>query len=115
MSTGRHEFIACEQCVEILGRRSTKLVRTWLDLCGTYLALQHAIDVPVRGSYADSWTGQIRFLEYLGYIVTTDTARGILIIPQGHHYDEEWQVKDVFCIDPQGHNTHIDDGDEAMF
>ena len=68
-----NHFVCCDQCFEIIGNRSRKAARVWLDLCG--LRLQRG---EVFSLFMQDFP-ELRVLETLGYITTTDKPFEILV------------------------------------
>ena len=68
--------LCCDQCFADIAKRSTNAARLWLDLCE---CCQEA-DLLVLSGYD---TPEIRVLENLGYLLSTETADEILIQMNG--------------------------------
>lgn len=71
-------FICCEKCFKVIGKKNTTAARLWMDLCTIYLEHRKVIETPA------SYVKELRILENLGYILTTDQDETILIKVLGH-------------------------------
>lgn len=73
--------ICCSKCVEEIGRASSTATKLWMELCHIYkpeapnITLSH--DVP-----------ELRILENLGYIVSTERGKNIGVRLLGAHCTE---------------------------
>jgi len=77
-----NKAICCDGCFELIGMRNVYAARLWLDLCN--LKVKNGIfgvktsDLP-----------EIRMLEVLGFITTTDSEEHIMIRVNGDKNDQE--------------------------
>ncbi len=83
-------FVCCEQCFETIGKRNTRAARLWMDLCAMRLATSEVftlktLDFP-----------ELRVLETLGFVVSTDKPQSIAIRIKGHMNTEDGQS--FFCV-----------------
>jgi len=83
-------FICCERCFETIGKRNTRAAKIWMDFCALKLERGHVfeiknIDFP-----------ELRVLENLGFIVSTDRSDSLAIRVNGHMSTEDGQH--FFCV-----------------
>lgn len=88
------KFLCCEKCVEEIGKKSCNAAKLWMDLCEiefTYGLLNFkAVEDP-----------DLRVLESLGYILTTDIENYVVI---KLFLDEElYRGTSLFCVRGEGH------------
>jgi hypothetical protein len=83
-------FICCEECLEDIGRKSTKAARLWLDLCALRLKKGEVITFPLDN------LAEIRALELLGFILTTEDQSWLKVKIRGLHLTDEGD--DFFCL-----------------
>ncbi len=88
-------FICCEQCFESIGKRNTNAARFWMDLCALKLEkgeifVLKTCDFP-----------ELRALELLGFVVSTDIHSGIALRIKGHCHTEDGQH--FFCLKEGNH------------
>lgn len=88
-------FICCEACFERIGKRNTNAARLWMDLCA--LRMKHGDRVVVTSPELP----ELRQLETLGFIVTTEFKEKLGIYIKGHILSEDGQ--DFFCIEGGNH------------
>lgn len=83
-------FACCERCFETIGKRSTNAAKLWLDLCALRLIRGDimSIDLPDFP--------ELRALETLGFVVSTDQPQKIIVKVKGHCLTEDGQ--DFFCV-----------------
>lgn len=80
------DYLYCSTCLGIIGKKSTSAARLWTDLC--------AVDsdpVCVRGHDIH----ELRILERLGFLVSTETAETVSIRLKGHPLDDTNEY--VYC------------------
>jgi hypothetical protein len=83
-------FVCCEECFHTLGKKKAKLVRLWMDLCTMYCAANRSV-------YLDEQIiPNLRNLENLGFVVSTECNNGLLIKVMGHCVSNEGER--CFCI-----------------
>jgi len=83
-------FVCCEECFESIGKRNTNAARFWMDLCALRLKKGEVftlktLDFP-----------ELRALELLGFLVSTDKNSEIAVRIKGHCHTAEGQV--FFCL-----------------
>lgn len=83
-------FICCEQCLENIARNSTNAARIWMDLCAINVKKGNpfpllTIDFP-----------ELRALEQMGFIVTTDQNGKLMIRLNGRCLTDDGY--DFFCL-----------------
>lgn len=82
-----NEAVCCHHCFEQLGKRSVHSAKLWLDLC----------DLNVKnglfGIKMDDFP-ELRMLEVLGFITTTEQAEFIMVKVNGEKLDEKGKY---FC------------------
>lgn len=83
-------FICCEKCFEKIGKRNTKAAKLWMEFCamrlqeGGIVVLQSA-DFP-----------ELRVLETMGFLVSTDQHNSLAVQVNGHMNTEEGEH--FFCV-----------------
>ena len=82
-------FVCCEQCFETIGKKSTKAAKLWMDFCA--LGLQESEIVVIENNDFP----ELRVLENLGFVVTTDRYRAIAVRVIGHGITEDGEH--FFC------------------
>jgi len=85
-------FVCCEKCFEKISRRSTNAAKWWMDLCTTHLNNSEKT-ITVIGDNPN-----LRLLETLGFLVSTETDDCIYINVKGHMRSEDGEH--FFC--PKG-------------
>jgi len=75
METSKY-FICCERCFESICRESTRAAKVWMDYCAHQLSIGQTIKAQ------DS--PEIKKLEVMGFIVSTEIDTGLLIRVNGH-------------------------------
>jgi hypothetical protein len=83
-------FICCEKCFEVIGKKNTKAARVWMDLCALRLAQGEVINLQIQDF------PELRTLELLGFLVSTDHPYSTSIRIAGHIHTVEGQ--DFFCL-----------------
>lgn len=89
-------FICCEKCFEIIGKKNTNAARIWMDLCSMRMNLGEVYilktpDFP-----------ELRILENLGFVVSTEKPNGIAIRMTGHIHTYDNQH--FFCLKEGQHD-----------
>lgn len=83
-----NQFVCCTECWEILEKVHPEAANLWTELCSLQLSnggfFECQEDMP-----------ELRELEILGYITTTETEKNILIRARGHIMSEDGQH--FFC------------------
>lgn len=79
--------LCCDECFDLLAKRSTVAARLWLDLC----AIQSSCSI--FGLKIDD-NPPMQLLEYLGFITTTDMPNLIVVKVRGK---EEDGLGSFFC------------------
>lgn len=79
--------MCCGQCFGLIARRDTKAAKLWLDLC------ELRMHSPIFGLVMDDCP-ELRVLERLRFIVTTDTPEVIFVKVKGHQRDA---IGSFFC------------------
>lgn len=74
--------LCCESCFEIIAKYNTHTAALWLDLCELQL---HS---PVFGLWTEECE-ELRLLEILGFIVTTETPNIIIVKVKGERCDNQ--------------------------
>lgn len=88
--------ICCEKCFECIGKRSTNAARLWMDLCTTKMDCGNPV---VCMPYE---TPEIRALELLGYVVSTEMQDHVRVNVLGY-FSNEYQH--AFCIKGGNHGS----------
>jgi hypothetical protein len=83
-------FICCEQCFEAIGRRNTNAARLWMDLCAMRLATSEVFTLKT------SDFPELRILETLGFVVSTEKPQSLAIRLKGHMNTVGGE--DFFCV-----------------
>ena len=83
-------FACCERCFETIGKRSTNAAKLWLDLCALRLVKGDTITMDIQDF------PELRSLEVLGFVVSTDKPGSIVIKVKGHCLTEDGD--DFFCV-----------------
>lgn len=88
----KNKISCCDLCFDEIARKSSAAACLWLDLCsfGQNLLVLNGNDTP-----------QIRWLEILGYLRSTETANQILIQLEG--YSETEDGDPYFCCWEEKH------------
>ncbi len=76
-------FLCCDECFANAAKRSTKAAKLWIDLCAYYVYSEG-----VFGFRADDMP-ELRMLEMMGYIITVDYDRGVMVQVWGLSMDEQ--------------------------
>jgi len=71
-------FVCCEQCFEVIGKRNTRAARLWMDLCSMILESGEPV------FFLSSDFPELRVLETLGFLVSTDLDDSLAIRIHGH-------------------------------
>lgn len=79
--------VCCGQCFELIARIDTSAAKLWLDLC------ELRMHSTIFGIITDD-TPDLRLLESLGFILTTETSTIIFIKVLGHQKDA---LESFFC------------------
>ena len=71
-------FICCQKCFEKIGKHNTKAAKLWMDFCAIHLEesgliILKSVDFP-----------ELRTLETLGFLVSTDHENYLYIRVKGH-------------------------------
>ena len=72
--------ICCNECFDLIARKSTISAKLWLDLCDLYIKSN------IFGLRSEDFR-ELRILELLGFIITTETPDIILVKVQGQCED----------------------------
>ncbi len=83
-------FICCNQCFETIGRRNTNAARLWMDFCAAKLKCGEIIELEM------SDFPELRVLENLGFVVSTDRQNTIAIRVNGHMSNQDGEH--FFCV-----------------
>ncbi len=83
-------FICCEQCFETIGRRSTNAARLWMDFCAMKLSEGSVVELDM------SDFPELRVLETLGFLVSTDRLNTIAVRVNGHMSNQDGEH--FFCV-----------------
>lgn len=90
-------FICCERCFEIIGRKNTGAAKLWMNLCALCMQRGNLLEIYTRD------LPELRQLETLGFLVTTDKSDNLAIKLKGHCMTE--QGEDFFCIKDGNHGS----------
>lgn len=82
-------FICCQQCFELIGKKSTKAAKAWMDICALRLEVGEIFEV-------EKDLPEIRTLEQLGFLVSTDKPSTAVIKVHGHIIAENGEH--FFCV-----------------
>lgn len=88
-------FVCCEKCFETIGKRNTRAARLWMDFCAHYLEYGEVIYMKNREF------PELRILETMGFLVSTETEHGTAIKVKGHILDDD---EHFFCIKEGDHD-----------
>lgn len=89
-------FICCEQCFEDIGKRNTRAAKLWMDFCAMHMNYDQEIfslntlDFP-----------ELRVLETLGFLVSTDQERNLAVKVNG--YCKSMDGDHFFCVKEGNH------------
>lgn len=72
--------LCCDECFELIAKRSTNAARLWLDLC-------HIQDTCALFGLAIQDNPYLQLLEILGFITTTDVMDLIVVKVHGKEVD----------------------------
>ena len=81
-------FICCETCFQSIGEKNTKCARLWMDICASkleYGEIVKSYDLP-----------EIKELEEMGFIISTEQNDYIKVKIQGHIQTHDGE--NFFCI-----------------
>ena len=88
----------CSDCFTRLARGcNTTTAKLWMDLCAKYLDIDGCFHIQ------DDDTYEIKELERLGFIVTTEDSEGTLVRVKGFGHDFTEQI--VFCLERKTHKN----------
>lgn len=88
-------FICCEQCFETIGKIDTKSAKLWMDFCAMHLEKGEVLTLhPLDFE-------EIRTLEVLGFLVSTELEKTLAIRINGHMKTDEGE--DFFCAKEGNH------------
>lgn len=90
-------FVCCEECFECIGKRNTNAAKLWMDLCALKIQSQETINI-----HSDD-IPELRALETLGFVVSTDREKCLSIHVKGHYLTDDGQ--DFFCL-KEGNHEH---------
>ncbi len=82
-------FICCDKCFEVIGKYNTKAAKLWMDLCSLRMSMGEIITLSQN-------CPEIRDLELLGFLVSTDQISSISLRIKGYIPTEDGQH--FFCI-----------------
>lgn len=97
----RNEFTCCDRCFETLQKRSAKAAKIWMNLCQSYMEIPGLFSV-------EGNSPQIRILETLGFITTTDCSDDVYsdyIILRVNGHRKDFYGEDCFCISKDGRHA----------
>lgn len=94
-------FVCCDECFRTVGQRSGQAARLWINLCNA-----RRVKGPVFEVY-DSDLPELRTLELLGYITTTETANSLSVKVNGYHVSESSAA--FFCLNCEEHEECDDE------
>ncbi len=83
-------FICCQHCYERLKNRSAKAAKFWLAFCEHRMEFGEVIHIKNKES------PELRTLEMMGFIITTDQKNGTAVKVLGHMQSEE--NEHFFCV-----------------
>lgn len=83
-------FICCEKCFEMIGKRNTRAARCWMDFCAHYL--EHGEVIFMKNKDFP----ELRILELMGFLISTDNKDGTAICVKGHMNTEDGEH--FFCV-----------------
>lgn len=82
--------MCCEKCFEIISQRNTRAARYWMDFCAHYLENGEVIHIKNKDF------PELRILEMMGYLISTDQEDITAIRINGHMNTEDGEH--FFCI-----------------
>lgn len=82
-------FLCCDACFERLAKISVKAAKLWIDLCAIYTYEEGVFHVVF-----DDDEGHFVTLERLGYIITTDIDKGVVVNVSGQRFDH---IGEYYC------------------
>jgi len=88
-------FICCEQCFETICRKNTRAGKVWMDICAMHMSIGEIFLIENTESQ------ELKYLENLGFLISTDTNNGILLRIKGHIFTDDGQ--DFFCLKGGNH------------
>jgi len=83
-------FVCCEECFERIGKRNTRAARLWMDLCAMRLATNEVFTIKTLDF------PELRTLELLGYIVSTEKPKSIALRVKG--LGQTTEGEHFFCL-----------------
>lgn len=83
-------FVCCENCFETIGKQSTVAAKLWMDLCALRLKSGEYIEISSQDF------PELRTLELLGFVVSTDKPQSIKLRINGHQTTADGE--DFFCV-----------------
>lgn len=83
-------FICCEQCFEAIGKRSTRAAKMWMDFCAMRLNKGEVVVIRTPDF------PELRTLENLGFLVSTDQLNTLAVCVNGHMTTEDGEH--FFCV-----------------
>lgn len=91
----RRDFTCCDQCFDVLARRSPNLAMIWLELCAEYHREKRGLQ------FTKGESDVLYVLETNGYIVSTEDNKYLWVIPQGYHCEDD---EEFFCVNYKKHS-----------
>jgi predicted amidophosphoribosyltransferase len=94
MQKSMNRYACCSSCLEHIAKINTNAARLWCDLCALPQTpiLVHGQDMP-----------ELRILEQLGYVVSTESAENLSIRLEGRHNFSE-DLPTFYCINRLNHD-----------
>ncbi len=86
-------FICCEKCFEVVGKKSTKAARLWMELCAFQM---NSGEIMCLSNCDWNEFDELFILESLGYLVSTETEEDVSFKLNGHLKTED--DEHFFCV-----------------
>ena len=87
-------FICCEKCFELAAKRSPNAAKLWMDFCA--IKLEEGEVICLHKNFPE-----LRSLETMGFLVSTDLEDSIAVRINGHMTTEDGEH--YFCIKEGNH------------
>lgn len=83
-------YSCCEDCFDTIAQRNTTAAKLWMDLCAMRLCTSEVFALKTEDF------PELRILEVLGYVVSSETDQYIKIKMQGYYKNSD--DVDLFCV-----------------
>ena len=83
-------FICCEECFRNIGLRNTKAAKLWMEFCAMRMEMNGVFLLDPKN------IAELRILENMGYIVSTDQNEYVAVKVKGYMNSERGEP--FFCV-----------------